>query len=171
MQNHAIFLQQSFGISFSLQNSGSNLPCWPLCSPVLSYQAPGSGQCAFPTLSTSIYPRLSGGCSVSIICTNVTKSSGQTKTMDSLWKEKYFVTWMGISTLCHLPQVHKSWAIGVWACGVENKIRDWGLSFVCHPKLILCDNFCASSTSHHVGLFCSSAAAAAGQSSAFLCFV
>lgn len=174
MQNCALFLQQSTQC-FSLQNSGSHLPCWPLCSPVLSYQPPGSGQCAFATLSTSIYPvflRLSGGYSVSVICTNVTKSLGQTKTVDSLWKEKYFVTCMGFvgfPPFAFTP-VQKSWAIGTWGCDLENKIRDFRLSFVQYLKLILCDNCFGSGTSLHVGLFCSSSAAA-GQSSAFLCFV
>lgn len=101
----------------SLQNSGSHLPYWPLCLPVLSYQPPGSGQCAFATLSTSIYPvfpRLSGGYSVSLIYTNVTKSSGQTKTISSLWK-KYFVTFERELWVFHpLPStpMQKSWATG-----------------------------------------------------------
>lgn len=40
----------------------------------------------------------------------------------------------------------------MWACNVEHKLRDWRLSVVCYLKLILYNNFCGFSISHHVVL-------------------
>lgn len=161
MQSRAFLLQQTCWTSeFSLQNSGSYLSCKPysrcsrLCLLVPSYQSPVSGQCAFPTLSTSIYPSLQGYQGNTRYLRSIQTSQSHQDELDRwILFERGSILWLVwklwiFHPLPSTPEC-KSWAAGMWVCDVESKIRDCSPSLV-HPlKLILCNNSCGSCTSQH----------------------
>lgn len=129
----------------------------PLCLLVLSYQAPVSGQCVFPTLSTSIYPALQGyqGNMQSLWSRQTSQSHQDRLKIWIIFKSRSILQLVQELWIFHrLPSTpkHRSWTIGMSTRDLKDKTGGCG-QLIAHPlELTLYNLFCVSSILHNLGL-------------------